>query len=152
MSADKDAKYAKHLTLDLDTVPNFVSGPNSVKIATPLAELQAQNFLIQRAYLVSCTNSRRSDIRAAADVIRDKATANGGVIPRVAGHVKFYRTAASLPEQRAAEEQGDWQFLPDAGAEALASGCGPRIGLGAKRARMPQSSERPRVKMIVSDG
>ncbi|KAH0537307.1 mitochondrial Homoaconitase [Glutinoglossum americanum] len=130
MSADKDAKYAKHLTLNLDTVPNFVSGPNSVKIATPLAELQAQNIPIQRAYLVSCTNSRRSDIRAAANVIRDKAATNAGVIPRIADHVKFYIAAASLQEQRAAEEQGDWQVLLDAGAEALVSGCGPCIGLG----------------------
>ncbi|KAI9767027.1 MAG: mitochondrial Homoaconitase [Geoglossum simile] len=130
MSADKDAKHAKHLTLNLDTVPNFVSGPNSVKIATPLAELQAQNIPIQRAYLVSCTNSRRSDIRAAANVIRDKAATNAGVIPRIADHVKFYIAAASLPEQRAAEEQGDWQVLLDAGAQALPSGCGPCIGLG----------------------
>jgi len=130
MSADKDAKYAKYLTLNLDTVPNFISGPNSVKIATPLAELQAQNIPIQRAYLVSCTNSRSSDIRAAANVIRDKATTNGGVLPRIADHVKFYVAAASLSEQRAAEEQGDWQVLLDAGAQALPSGCGPCIGLG----------------------
>ena len=130
MSADKDAKYAKYLTLNLDTVPNFISGPNSVKIATPLAELQAQNIPIQRAYLVSCTNSRSSDIRAAANVIRDKATTNGGVLPRIADHVKFYVAAASLLEQRAAEEQGDWQVLLDAGAQALPSGCGPCIGLG----------------------
>jgi homoaconitate hydratase len=131
MSADKDAKYAKYLTLNLDTVPNFISGPNSVKIATPLAELQAQNIPIQRAYLVSCTNSRSSDIRAAANVIRDKATTNGGVLPRIADHVKFYVAAASLSEQRAAEEQGDWQVLLDAGARALPSGCGQCIGLGA---------------------
>ena len=130
MSADKDAKYAKYLTFNLDTVPMFVAGPNSVKIATPLAELQAQNIPIQRAYLVSCTNSRRSDIKAAADVIRSTATTNGGVIPRIADHVKFYLAAASLPEQQAAEEQGDWQILLDAGAEALPSGCGPCIGLG----------------------
>jgi homoaconitate hydratase len=63
-------------------------------------------------------------------VIRDKAATNGGVIPKVANHVKFYIAAASLPEQRAAEEQGDWQVLLDAGAEALPSGCGPCIGLG----------------------
>jgi homoaconitate hydratase len=107
MSADKDAKYAKYLTLNLDTVPNFISGPNSVKIATPLAELQAQNIPIQRAYLISYTNSRNSDIKTAANVIRDKATTNGGVLPRITDHVKFYVTAASLSEQRVTEEQGD---------------------------------------------
>ncbi|KAH8880492.1 aconitase iron-sulfur domain-containing protein, partial [Thozetella sp. PMI_491] len=75
-----------------------------------------------RAYLVSCTNSRSSDIR-------DKAAANGGVVPRIADHVTFYRAATSLPEQRAAEEQGDWLVLLDAGAKALPSCCGPCIGL-----------------------
>lgn len=130
LTADKDAKYAKHLTLNLDTVPNYVAGPDSVKIATPLAELQTKNIAIQRAYLVSCTNSRSSDLKAAADVIREKTEANGGVVPKVAENVEFYVAAASLPEQRVAEEQGDWQVLLDAGAKALPSGCGPCIGLG----------------------
>jgi homoaconitate hydratase len=130
MSADKDAKYAKYLTLNLDTVPHYVSGPNSVKIATPLAELHQKEIPIQRAYLVSCTNSRRSDIHDAANVIRERAAANGGVTPKIGKDVKFYIAAASLPEQKAAEEQGDWQLLLEAGAEALPSGCGPCIGLG----------------------
>ena len=36
ISADKGAIYAKHLFLDLSTLSPYVSGPNSVKIATPL--------------------------------------------------------------------------------------------------------------------
>jgi homoaconitate hydratase len=108
-----------------------VAGPNSVKVATPLAELQAQNIKVNRAYLVSCTNSRRTDIAAAAKVFKDAAKANGGVIPKIPEHVSFYISAASLPEQRAAEEQGDWQALLDAGAHALPAACGACIGLGA---------------------
>ncbi|CAH0033348.1 unnamed protein product [Clonostachys rhizophaga] len=130
LRADKDAKYAKYLTLNLDTVPSYVAGPDSVKVATPLAELQAQDIAIQRAYLVSCTNSRSSDLQAAANVIREKTAANGGVVPKVPDSVEFYMAAASLREQRAAEEQGDWQLLLDAGARPLPSGCGPCIGLG----------------------
>ncbi|CAG9937359.1 unnamed protein product [Clonostachys rosea f. rosea IK726] len=130
LRADKDAKYAKHLTLNLDTVPSYVAGPDSVKVATPLAELQAQDIAIQRAYLVSCTNSRSSDLQAAANVIREKTAANGGVVPKVPDSVEFYMAAASLREQRTAEEQGDWQLLLDAGARPLPSGCGPCIGLG----------------------
>ena len=121
ISADKGAKYAKHLTLDLSTLVPYVSGPNSVKVATPLFD---------RAYLVSCTNSRRSDIAAAAKVFKDAAKENGGVVPKIPEHVNFYIAAASLLEQQAAEEQGDWQALLDAGAQPLPSGCGPCIGLG----------------------
>jgi homoaconitate hydratase len=122
--------YAKELFLDLATLSPYVSGPNSVKVATPLVELQAQNIPINKAYLVSCTNSRASDIAAAAGVFKDAAAANGDKIPKIADHVKFYIAAASIPEQRAAEEAGDWQTLLEAGAQPLPAGCGPCIGLG----------------------
>lgn len=130
LSADKGASYAKELFLDLSTLSPYVSGPNSVKVATPLAELESQDIKVNRAYLVSCTNSRRSDIAAAAKVFKDAAVANGGTVPKIADGVNFYIAAASLPEQQAAEEQGDWQALLNAGAQPLPSGCGPCIGLG----------------------
>ncbi|KAK5108913.1 mitochondrial Homoaconitase [Meristemomyces frigidus] len=133
LAADKGATYAKELFLDLSTLSPYVSGPNSVKVATPLAELEAQNIPINKAYLVSCTNSRRSDIAAAAKVFKNASTTNadGTINPaKIADGVQFYIAAASLPEQIAAEEQGDWQALLDAGAQPLPSGCGPCIGLG----------------------
>lgn len=130
LSADKNATYAKELYLDLATLTPYVSGPNSVKIATPLSELEEQDIKVNKAYLVSCTNSRRSDIAAAAKVFKDAAKENGGKIPKIAPGVNFYIAAASLPEQQAAMEQGDWQALVEAGAQELPSGCGPCIGLG----------------------
>ena len=128
--ADKGAKYAKYLHLDLSTLSPFVSGPNSVKVATPLNELQSEDIKINKAYLVSCTNSRASDLAAAAKVFKDAAKENDGKIPRVAEGVDFYIAAASLPEQQTAEDAGDWQAMLDAGAKPLPAGCGPCIGLG----------------------
>ena len=110
------------------TLSPYVSGPNSVKMATPLEELSAQKVKIDKAYLVSCTNSRASDLAAAAKVFKDAK--ERGDKSSVANGVKFYIAAASLPEQRAAEDAGDWQAMLDAGAIALPSGCGPCIGLG----------------------
>ncbi|OJJ81973.1 homoaconitase LysF [Aspergillus glaucus CBS 516.65] len=130
MTADKGAKYAKELFLDLSTLTPYVSGPNSVKVATALGELEAQNIPVNKAYLVSCTNSRASDIAAAAKVFREAADKNDGQVPKVAEGVKFYIAAASIPEQLAAEETGDWQILLEAGATTLPAGCGPCIGLG----------------------
>ncbi|TKX27692.1 homoaconitase [Elsinoe australis] len=131
LTADVGAKYAKELFLDLTTLCPYVSGPNSVKVATPLPDLQKANIPINKAYLVSCTNSRRSDIAAAAKVFKDAAASSpDGKIPKIPDGVKFYIAAASLPEQKAAEEQGDWQALLEAGAQPLPSGCGPCIGLG----------------------
>lgn len=126
--ADKGATYAKSLFLNLSTLSPFVSGPNSVKVANPIRDLEAQNIKIDKAYLVSCTNSRASDIAAASRVFRDAR--NKGAPAKISPHVDFYIAAASLPEKEAAEEAGDWQVLLDAGAKPLPAGCGPCIGLG----------------------
>lgn len=130
LAADKGASYAKALYLDLSTLSPYISGPNSVKVATPLNELSAQDIKIDRAYLVSCTNSRASDLVAAAKVFQDAARDNNGITPKVAHGVNFYIAAASMPEQLAAEQAGAWQTMLDAGAKALLPGCGPCIGLG----------------------
>ncbi|ODV95600.1 hypothetical protein PACTADRAFT_50299 [Pachysolen tannophilus NRRL Y-2460] len=120
--ADSDAFYAKTLKIDLSSLSPYVSGPNSVKISNPLAELSKKNMKINKAYLVSCTNSRLSDIKAAADVIKGKKVAPG---------VEFYVAAASSLVQKDAESIGAWQTLIDAGGIPLPAGCGPCIGLGA---------------------
>ncbi|WWC66858.1 homoaconitase, mitochondrial [Kwoniella pini CBS 10737] len=120
-TADEGAHYASKLSLDLSTLVPYVSGPNSVKVATALPKLASENIKINKAYLVSCTNSRASDIAAAADVLRGKKIANG---------VEFYIAAASSRVQEDAESSGDWQALVDAGAKTLPAGCGPCIGLG----------------------
>jgi homoaconitate hydratase len=127
--ADKGATYAQSLYLDLSTLSPYVSGPNSVKVATPLRDLEAQDIKLNKAYLVSCTNSRASDLAAAAKVFKDAS--KSGEPAKIAPGVEFYIAAASLPEQEAAEDSGDWQALLDAGAKPLPAGCGPCIGLGS---------------------
>jgi len=129
MEADTNAVYAKKLYMNLSTLSPFVSGPNSVKVANPLSKLEPQDIEIQKAYLVSCTNSRASDIASAARVFREAA--ERGEPAKIHPNVQFYMAAASTKEQRFAEESGDWQILVDAGAKVLPSGCGPCIGLGA---------------------
>jgi homoaconitate hydratase len=132
LAADRGARYAKKLFLNLSTLSPHVSGPNSVKVVTPVSSLEPQSIKIDKAYLVSCTNSRASDIAAAARVFREAADkARESQTPaRVAPDVSFYIAAASQAEQRSSEEAGDWQVLLDAGAKPLPAGCGPCIGLG----------------------
>ncbi|KAI8723194.1 Homoaconitase, mitochondrial [Fusarium sp. LHS14.1] len=130
LRADPGAQYAKKLYLDLSSLSPYISGPNSVKVSTPLSELEPKNIKVDKAYIVSCTNSRSSDLRAAAKVFQDAAEANGGKIPKIADHVKLYIAAASINEQTIAEDEGSWQTLLDAGAIPLPAACGPCIGLG----------------------
>lgn len=121
LKSDADSVYAKHLIIDLSTLSPFISGPNSVKISNSLYDLSQQNLKINKAYLVSCTNSRLSDIKAAADILRGRKVAPG---------VEFYVAAASSSVQKEAEAIGAWQDIIDAGAIPLPAGCGPCIGLG----------------------
>ncbi len=119
--SDEGATYAAEIVLDLATVSPFVAGPDSVQKAQPLDALAPQGIAVHKAYLVSCVNSRLSDLRAAAAVVRGRRVADG---------VEFYIAAASQTVQAAAEADGTWQTLLDAGARPLLPGCGPCIGLG----------------------
>ncbi len=121
LKADEDAHYALEIRLNLSTVRPMVTGPHNVKTMTSAARLQQEGLAIQKAYLVSCVNSRKEDLQEAAKVLKGKKIADG---------VEFYVAAASSEVQQDAELAGDWQVLLDAGARVLPPGCGPCIGLG----------------------
>ncbi|KAJ1936874.1 mitochondrial Homoaconitase, partial [Linderina macrospora] len=128
--ADADASYAKHLWLDLSSLTPHVSGPDSVKVASPLAALEKDNIKINKAYIVSCVNSRAKDLKEAADVVRAIQQANPGKPVKAPEGVAWYVAAASTQVLADAQASGDWQVLVDAGAKTLPPGCGPCIGLG----------------------
>ncbi|HEY4901353.1 MAG TPA: homoaconitase [Terriglobales bacterium] len=119
---DADAAYAGRIVLDLADVSPHVSGPDTVQVMQSVADIEKKRVTIQKAYLVSCVNSRIEDLAAAAKVLDGK---------RVAAGVKFYLAAASRSVQEEAEKRGIWQKLTTAGAQSLPPGCGPCIGLGA---------------------
>jgi len=118
---DRDATYAARIVLDLSQVTPHVSGPDTVQVMQSLAEIEKNKVAIQKAYLISCVNSRVEDLEAAAGVLKGKKVAPG---------VKFYLAAASKWVQEESEKRGTWKTLLDAGAQPLPPGCGPCIGLG----------------------
>jgi homoaconitate hydratase len=118
---DPGASYAARIVLDLAQVTPHVSGPDTVQVMQSLAEVETKKVAIQKAYLLSCVNSRLEDLEAAARVLKGKKVASG---------VKFYLGAASAWVQQEAERRGVWKSLLEAGAHPLPAGCGPCIGLG----------------------
>ena len=121
LKADEVAFYTKMIQLNLSSVSPHISGPNHVKTITNIKEAFEKNIKIDKAYLVSCVNSRVEDLTEAANIIQGK---------QVAPHVEFYIASASSEVQAESETRGDWQKLIDAGATPLPPGCGPCIGLG----------------------
>lgn len=118
---DADAEYAAKITLDLGTVTPYVSGPDTVQVMASVAEIAKKKVAIQKAYLLSCVNSRLEDLASAAKQLEGK---------KIAPTVRFYVAAASKDVQARAEARGYWKTLMDAGAIALPPSCGPCIGLG----------------------
>ena len=121
LKADRDAFYTKTLTLDLKSVQPHISGPDSVKKMIPVSLLRSQKIRINKAYLLSCVNSRVDDLAQAAEIVRGKQITDG---------VDFFIAAASNEVQAESEQRGDWQALLAAGATPLPPGCGPCIGMG----------------------
>jgi len=120
--SDEKAYYAKTIDIDLSTIEPHVAGPNNVKTMTSISEIKERKLKVNKAYLVSCVNSRLEDISEAAEVLKGNNIAAG---------VEFYIAAASSEVQKESEKRGDWQILLNAGATPLPPGCGPCIGLGA---------------------
>ena len=79
---DSDAAYAARIVLDLAEVTPHVSGPDTVQTMQSLAEMEAKKVRIQKAYLVSCVNSRVEDLDP-------RGTSNG---TRASASARFART------------------------------------------------------------
>ena len=120
-SPDADASYAAVITLDLGRVSPHVAGPDGVGVMHSASEMAKDQIAVHKAYLLSCTNARFDDLVEAAAVLCGRKVADG---------VELYVAAASAEVQAAAEADGVWQDLVDAGAHALPPGCGACIGLG----------------------
>jgi len=119
--ADENAFYSREIKIDLSSIEPYAAGPNSVKLMNSVSELKKQDIKIDKAYLVSCVNSRLQDLKEAAEVVKDKKVADG---------VEFYIAAASSEVQQESERLGYWQTLIKFGAIPIPPGCGPCIGLG----------------------
>ena len=152
LPSDKDAVYDALVTLDATkVVPMITYGtnpgmampitqtvPNPETIAHSLRDetqralrymgLEAGATLlgtrVEVVFIGSCTNSRLSDLRAAAAVLRHR---------RVAPWVRMLVVPGSQAVKRAAESEGLDQIFASAGAEWRESGCSMCIAMNGDR-------------------
>ena len=139
--SDDDAVFDREIVIDVTQLTPMVTWGTSPQHAVPIGArlpsqsdsgtsaeayaraleymaLQARQSLlglkIDAAFIGSCTNSRLSDLRRAAAVLRGK---------KVAAGVKAICVPGSMSVKRAAEAEGLDQVFRDAGFEWRASGC-----------------------------
>jgi 3-isopropylmalate/(R)-2-methylmalate dehydratase large subunit len=137
LRADPDASYDREIVLEVSELRPMVTwGTNpgeSVPLdgAVPAAASAAsldymgltpgtplRSLELDQAFIGSCTNSRLSDLRAAAHVLRGRTVK----IPTIV-------TPGSQAVKRAAEREGLHDVFQDAGALWTHSTCGPCLGM-----------------------
>jgi len=115
--ADKDANYCKELRYDLSEITPVIACPHTVDNVKPVEELE--DIEIQQCLIGTCTNGRLSDIKTAAEILKDK---------KVNPNTRLLILPASKNIYEKALEQGYIQSLVKSGAIILPTGCGPCLG------------------------
>lgn len=117
-SADPGAVYEQTIQMDASQLVPVVSCPHTVDNVQPASELK--DVKVDQVFLGSCTNGRLKDIRMAAELLAGK---------RIAKNVRLIVVPASKKVFLEALDAGYIRTLVEAGANILAPGCGPCVGV-----------------------
>jgi 3-isopropylmalate/(R)-2-methylmalate dehydratase large subunit len=148
LPSDPGASYDKQILINANDVPitlSYGTHPGMVMAIDAnipeAADSQEQSALqymqltagqalqgtkVDVVFIGSCTNSRLSDLRAAADVIKGH---------RVAKHVRMLVVPGSVPVQQAAEAEGLDVIFTQAGAQWREPGCSMCIAMNGDKAQ-----------------
>jgi 3-isopropylmalate/(R)-2-methylmalate dehydratase large subunit len=127
VAPDPDAAYVRTIRIDLADVPITVATPGDSRNRQPLAA--AAGVKSHNVVIASCTGGSLADLRAAADVLRGRAIADG---------VRVTVTPSSAEVTASAEREGLLNLFRDLGAVVTPPGCGSCIGNGPG---IPQDGE-----------
>ncbi len=114
---DSDAMYAGRIVLNLAEVTPHVSGPDTVQVMQSVAEIEGKRVAIQKAYLVSCVNSRLEDLAAAAKGARGKEGRGGRQV--LLGRGQPFGAGGGGETRYLADFDGCWGANAAAGMRAL---------------------------------
>jgi len=151
LASDSNATYDRELhvdaadvraTISYGTHPGMVIALNaSVPAAKDLQERRALEYMqvdagkpmlgmqVDLVFLGSCTNSRLSDLRIAADLLRDR---------KIANNVRMLVVPGSHAVKREAEREGLDVIFENAGAEWREPGCSMCIAMNGDLAQPGQ--------------
>ena len=116
-TADEDAEYEAEYTVDLSQLKPTVAFPHLPENTKTID--QVEKIEIQQVVIGSCTNGRISDLRAAANVMKDKKVAKGVRCIVIPGTQKIWLDAM---------HEGLFDIFIHAGAIVSTPTCGPCLG------------------------
>lgn len=115
--ADADAEYDEEYTIDLSTLKPTVAFPHLPENTKTIDEVG--EIKIDQVVIGSCTNGRISDMRIAAEIMKDKSIAKGLRVIIIPGTQKIYLQMI---------KEGLAEIFINAGAIVSTPTCGPCLG------------------------
>jgi len=115
--SDEDAEFHHSVTIDLSTIEPMVAAPPRPDNLVPISTLAGQR--VDQVYIGSCAGGRLEDLRAAAEVVRNK---------QVHADVTMLVVPTTQETYSAAAREGLLQVFADAGAVVASPSCGPCYG------------------------
>lgn len=117
--ADDDANYAQEIEINLNELFPCVAAPHNVDNVKAVSEVQG--IKLNQALVGTCTNGRIEDLREAAKVLE------GNSLPK---DFQMLIVPASREIYMQAMKEGLIEIFMNAGANVLATSCGPCLGTG----------------------
>src|SRR5215472_3623086 len=117
VAADPDTEYERVFEFDAEQVPLTLAKPMSPDNTAPLEEVAGTR--VDQVFIGSCTNSRITDLRRAAAILKGR---------RIAPWVRLIVTPSSAEVARQAEREGLIGIFMDAGGAWTVSTCGACLG------------------------
>jgi 3-isopropylmalate/(R)-2-methylmalate dehydratase large subunit len=117
--ADENAQYSREIEINLDELFPLVAAPHHVDNVKSVAEVAGTE--LHEALVGTCTNGRLEDLQIVAEILKGKKLPDGFQMVIVPASQKIYIQAM---------KEGLIEIFLDAGANVLASSCGPCLGTG----------------------
>jgi len=116
--SDADANYAQTLSLNLSTIKPMVALPHHPSNGIPV--LEKETISINKAFIGSCTGGNLTDLRQAAEILKN--------VKKI--KTKLTIQPASMKIFNQAKKEGLLDIFEKIGAQILMPGCGACCGLG----------------------
>jgi len=117
LNSDKDARYFDIKEYDVSKLEPQVACPHLPSNVKPVSELK--NVKVDQAVIGSCTNGRISDLRIAAEVMKNK---------KVKSNVRTLIIPATQKVYKQAIKEGLIEIFSKAGCVVSTPSCGPCLG------------------------
>lgn len=112
VKADADAVYEKTIEIDIDGLQPMIARPGHPEDVVSVESVKGEK--VDSGFIGSCTNGRMEDMRAVANVLKDRKIAPGRVLKIVPATDKIWKQCLN---------EGLIKIFKDAGALVGSAGC-----------------------------